>query len=130
MDHITPIQRSLEDTVKHGELFLIFKELRWRGKVLLEDQIPNPYNLPRRFVKTHTCFSHSTANRLRCGSMSFHKKAMSFASVSQRRFCSCILKDKVIRQKYLTPCEEETLVRHVLEYAVHGYPLPIKSLRS
>ena len=76
MDHITPVQCSLEDTAKHGGLFVIFKELRWRGKVLLEDQVSNPYNLPRRFVKTHTCSSHSTANRLRCSSMSFHDGAM------------------------------------------------------
>ncbi len=40
------------------------------------------------------------------------------------------LKDKAIRQQYLTPCEEETLVRYVLEYAESGYPLPVKSLRS
>lgn len=40
------------------------------------------------------------------------------------------LKDKAIRQQYLTPCEEETLVRYVLEYAERGYPLPVKSLRS
>lgn len=40
------------------------------------------------------------------------------------------LKDKAIRQQYLTPCEEEALVRYVLEYAERGYPLPVKSLRS
>jgi hypothetical protein len=76
MDHITPVRRSLEDTARHGGLFVIFKVLRWRGKVLLEDQVSNPYNLPRKFVKTHTCSSHSAANRLRCGSMGFHDKAM------------------------------------------------------
>jgi hypothetical protein len=40
------------------------------------------------------------------------------------------LKDKAIRQQYLTPCEEESLVRYVLEYTERGYPLPVKSLRS
>jgi Tc5 transposase DNA-binding domain len=40
------------------------------------------------------------------------------------------LKDKAIRQQYLTPYEEEALVRYVLEYAKRGYPLPAKSLRS
>ena len=53
MDHITPFQRSFEDTVKHSELFMILKELRWRGKVLLEEQVLNLYSLPRGFVKTH-----------------------------------------------------------------------------
>jgi Tc5 transposase DNA-binding domain len=40
------------------------------------------------------------------------------------------LKDKAVRQQYLTPCEEGALVRYVLEHAERGYPLPVKSLRS
>jgi hypothetical protein len=40
------------------------------------------------------------------------------------------LKEKAIRQQYLTPYEEETLVRYVLDYAESGYPLPVKALRS
>jgi Tc5 transposase DNA-binding domain len=40
------------------------------------------------------------------------------------------LKDKAVRQQYLTLCEEGALVRYVMEYAERGYPLPVKSLRS
>ena len=31
MDHITPIQRSLEDTAKYGGLFMIFREFPQHG---------------------------------------------------------------------------------------------------
>jgi hypothetical protein len=50
---MTPVQRSFEDTAKHGGFFMILRELRWRGKVLLEEQVLNPYSLLRRFVKTY-----------------------------------------------------------------------------
>ena len=40
------------------------------------------------------------------------------------------LKDKAVSQQYLTPNEEETLLRHVLEYAGRGHHLAVKDLRS
>src|SRR5947207_7773697 len=39
-------------------------------------------------------------------------------------------RDKAIRQQFLSPCEEETLLRYVLDSAERGYPLPVKALRS
>jgi hypothetical protein len=42
------LPRSFEDTAKHGRLFMILKELRWRGEVLLEEQVLNPYSLARK----------------------------------------------------------------------------------
>src|SRR5271154_88387 len=37
-------------------------------------------------------------------------------------------KDK--RQQYLTPSEEKALVKHLLRRSDHGYPVPVKYLRS
>jgi hypothetical protein len=50
MDHNSPVQRSLEDTARRGGLLMIFREFRWRGKVLLEIQVLNSYSLARRIV--------------------------------------------------------------------------------
>jgi Tc5 transposase DNA-binding domain len=39
-------------------------------------------------------------------------------------------KDKAAKQQYLTPYEEHALVDYVLRMSEHGYPLPVKFLRS
>lgn len=50
MEHTTSIQCPIKETAEHGGSIMIFREFRWRGRVLLEDQVSNPYSLARKVI--------------------------------------------------------------------------------
>jgi hypothetical protein len=74
MEHFTPIQCLTEDINKHGGLIVIFREFQWRGKVLLEDQVSNPYK--KSVCKDEHAPATTAACQLLRGSVSIRIEAV------------------------------------------------------
>jgi hypothetical protein len=74
MEHVTLIQCPIEDTTEHGGLLTIFREFLYHGRVLLEDQVKNPYSLT---VVCKDVYALATAPLIifRRGSVSIHDES-------------------------------------------------------